>query len=307
MTRLIAAMSVVFASVVVSACQPQENHAWLGYAEGETALIAPPQAGWLVDIPVARGSQVKVGDILFTLDTVRETAAEDSAVAGIAAVKAQIAQADAQAAQAEAQRTQADAQIVSTSKELERQKGLVRIGGTAQRDEEQAQAAFDSARASRDAADAQRSQALAARAQAEAQEKSAGANLVTAGFNASERIVTSRVNGQVQDIYFRQGEYANAGAPVVAVLPPANIYVRFFVPEPDVQKLKLGDRVHIGCDGCPANLTASIAFIASDAEFTPPIIYSVNNREKLVFKVEARAPGGLALRPGLPVDVTPAP
>lgn len=307
MTRLIAATSLLVVALGASACQQQQNHAWLGYAEGETALIAAPQAGWLSDIAVTRGAAVKVGDILFTLDAVRKSAAEDSAVAAIAQAKGQIAQADAQAAQAVASRAQADAQVTSTEKELQRQQALVRIGGTAQRDEEAAQAAFDNARASRAAAEAQRGQALASRAEAEAQVKSAEANSVTAGFNLSERMVTSRVNGQVQDVYFRQGEYANAGTPVVAILPPANVYARFFVPETDLQMLKLGDRVHIGCDGCPPNLVATIAFIATDAEFTPPIIYSVNNREKLVFKVEARAPGGLALRPGIPVDVTPAP
>jgi HlyD family secretion protein len=305
MTRLAAALYVLLAALAVSACQREENHAWLGYADGETALIAPPQPGWLTSIAVARGAHVKSGDVLFTLDTVRETAAQDNAVAAIAAAKAQGAQAEAQAAQAAAQRAQAEAQVVSTQKELDRQQALVRIGGTAQRDVETAQAAFDSARASRAQTDAQRNQALAARDQAEAQVKELEANLVTAGFNVSERRVTSRVNGQVQDVYYRQGEYANAGAPVVAILPPANIYVRFFVPEPELQKLKLGDRVHIGCDGCPANLTATIGFIASEAEFTPPIIYSVGNREKLVFKLEARAPGGLKLNPGQPVEVRP--
>src|SRR6185312_15343534 len=125
--------------------------------------------------------------------------------------------------------------------------------------------------------------------------------------NLSERTVHALVAGEIQDLYFRQGEYANAGAPVLALLPPANVFVRFFVPEPQLSTLKLGDRVRLACDGCAPNLTGTVSFIAAQAEFTPPVIYSIGNRERLVFKAEARVPGGLPLRPGLPVDVYPIP
>jgi len=114
------------------------------------------------------------------------------------------------------------------------------------------------------------------------------------------------VAGEVQDLYFRQGEYANAGAPVVALLPPANVFARFFVPEAQVAKLTLGEQVHIACDGCAANIVGTISFIASQAEFTPPVIYSVGNRERLVFKVEARVAGDFPVRPGVPIEVWPA-
>ena len=88
-----------------------------------------------------------------------------------------------------------------------------------------------------------------------------------------------------------------------SVLPPQNVFVRFFVPEPEVANLKLGTRVHISCDGCAPDLTGAIGFIAAQSEFTPPVIYSVGNRERLVFKVEARFQSGLPQRPGLPVEV----
>jgi HlyD family secretion protein len=83
------------------------------------------------------------------------------------------------------------------------------------------------------------------------------------------------------------------------------VFVRFFVPETALSSLMLGGEVHIGCDGCAPDLTGTISFIASDAEFTPPVIYSVGNRERLVFEAEARAASGLPLRPGLPVEVWP--
>jgi HlyD family secretion protein len=291
--------------VLLAACNPPPNTHWLGYVEGETALIAPPQPGWLTSIEVMRGAKVKVGDSLFTLDAIREIAARDNAAAAIAAAKEQAQQAAAQIAQAQAEQAAIEADIQKAAKELMRQQELVRIGASPRRDLEVAQAAYESAEARRNQAAAQQSQAAAARRQAEAQARQAQASLMTAEFNLSERTVHALVSGQVEDVYYRQGEYANAGAPVVAVLPPANVFVRFFVPEPAVANLKLATQVHIGCDGCAPDLVGTIRFIASQSEFTPPVIYSVGNRERLVFKAEARVDAGLPLRPGLPVEVWP--
>jgi HlyD family secretion protein len=188
---------------------------------------------------------------------------------------------------------------------LERQQELVRIGASPRRDLETAQAAYDSARARRNQAAALQAQAAAAQRQANAQVKSGEASLSTAEFNLAQRSVNALVAGEVQDIYFREGEYANAGVPVVSILPPNNVFVRFFVPETQLSALRLGQQVHIACDGCAGNLVGDIRFISAQAEFTPPVIYSVGNRERLVFKVEARVQGDLPLRPGIPVEVWP--
>ena len=301
MSRMV---SLLIAALLLSACGAEEEEAWLGYAEGEQAFIAPPQPGWLTSIEVERGEEVAVGDALFSLDATREVAARENAEAAIAAAQAMITQAEAQAAQAAAVRAQAEADAVRFERELQRQEELVAIGATPRREVEQAEAALRSAEARRTQAEAQRAQAMGARAQAEARIEEAQASLATAEFNLSERSVTARVAGTVQDIYFRTGEYAS-GAPVLSILPPENVFIRFFVPEEDLAGLQLGDPVRIGCDGCPDDLIANVRFIAQEVEFTPPIIYSVDNRERLVFKAEARLPGGLPLRPGLPVDVTP--
>jgi HlyD family secretion protein len=291
--------------VLLGACGAEENSRWLGYVEGEAALVAPPQPGWITSVDVMRGAQVKKGDPLFTLDAVRESAARDNAQAQIAAAREQGQQAAAQLAQAQAEQAQIEADIMRAEKELARQEELVRIGASPRRDLESAQAAFDSAKARRSQTQALQGQATAARRQAEAQAKQAQASLETASFNLSERAVRSLVSGRVEDVYFRQGEYAPSGAPVVSILPPENVFVRFFVPETAVANLMPGTEVHIGCDGCAPDLTGTISFIASEAEFTPPVIYSVGNRGRLVFKAEARAPSGLPLRPGLPVEVWP--
>jgi len=271
------AIALAFA-LLLGSCGSPEDKAWLGYVEGETALIAPPQPGWIVALNVTRGQQVNPGDVLFTLDTTSQAAMHDNAASQLVAAENAIG-----AAKAEVERA---------GKELARQRGLVRIGGTPRSAVEQAQAVYDSA--------------TAQMSQLSAQADAARATLANADWVLSERTVHARVAGRVEDIFFRQGEYANAGTPVISVLPPANVYVRFFIPETQMATVRLNQPVHIGCDGCPANLTATIAFIAAQSEFTPPIIYSVGNREKLVFRAEARSTSLANLRPGLPVTVEPA-
>jgi HlyD family secretion protein len=302
MTRRSAALAL---TMMLAACAPEENTRWLGYVEGEAVLVAPPQPGWITSLNVARGQQVKQGDALFTLDAIRESAARDNAQAQIASAREQGEQAMAQLAQAKAEQAQMEADIDRAAKELARQQDLVRIGASPRRDLETAQAAYNSALARRNQTQALQGQALAARRQADAQGKQAAATLDTAAFNLSQRAVTSLVSGRVENIFFREGEYVGNSAPVVSILPAGNVFVRFFVPQAEVANLMLGTEVHIGCDGCAPDLMATISFIASDVEFTPPVIYSVGNRERLVFKAEARAPMGLPLRPGLPVEVWP--
>jgi HlyD family secretion protein len=117
------------------------------------------------------------------------------------------------------------------------------------------------------------------------------------------RRALSPVSGVIQQIYFRPGETVQPGRPIVAILPPGNIKVRFFVPEALLPRITIGDKLHVTCDGCAPDLQAQITFIAQSAEFTPPVIYSLEERSKLVFLVEARTAQTEALRVGQPVTV----
>jgi ABC-2 type transport system ATP-binding protein len=119
----------------------------------------------------------------------------------------------------------------------------------------------------------------------------------------ARRKLSSPVSGTVQQIYYRPGEVAPAGRPVVSLLPPGNIKIRFFVPETVLPKVTLGDAVMIHCDGCKADVPARVTFISRTSEFTPPVIYSLDERSKLVFLVEARTEASGDLRVGQPVDV----
>ncbi|MBS0470201.1 MAG: efflux RND transporter periplasmic adaptor subunit [Proteobacteria bacterium] len=268
---------VLVLCLLLAGCDQPEDHAWLGYAEGENAYIAAPQAGWVAKVDIKRGDWVKTGDPLFTLDDTAQAATRD--------------QADAAIALAQSQRSAAVANLELARKELARQTHLLSAGAGTQQ-------AYDVAKAAYDANAAQVRQIDAQIAQAQA-------SLTGAAYQLSERGIASRTTGRVEDVYFRQGEYAPAMTPVVSILPPENIFVRFFVPESEFAHIKLGQRVAISCDGCAKNITATITFVAQQEEFTPPVIFSIGSREKLVFKVEARAPGGLKLNPGQPVDVRP--
>jgi HlyD family secretion protein len=139
---------------------------------------------------------------------------------------------------------------------------------------------------------------------AEAALRTAQARLNSAQTRLARRKVFSPVAGPVQQIYYRAGELVPAGKPIVSILPPGNLKVRFFVNEATLPKLKVGDPVGISCDGCKPGITAKITFIARTSEFTPPVIYSVDERSKLVFLIEARTTTPEMLRVGQPVSVT---
>jgi HlyD family secretion protein len=140
--------------------------------------------------------------------------------------------------------------------------------------------------------------------EAEAALRTAQARLNSAQTRLTRRKMFSPVAGSVQQIYYRVGELVPAGKPIVALLPPANLKVRFFVPEAMLPKLSIGEPVTISCDGCDKGLTAKISFIARSSEFTPPVIYSMEERSKLVFLIEARPERPERLRVGQPVSVT---
>jgi HlyD family secretion protein len=143
--------------------------------------------------------------------------------------------------------------------------------------------------------------------EAEAALRSTQARLNSSQTKLARRKAFSPAAGTVQQIYFRVGELVPAGRPVVALLPPGNMKVRFFVSEATLPQIALDDVINIQCDGCPNGLTARVSFIARTAEFTPPVIYSLEERNKLVFMIEALPEKPESLRVGQPVSVTMVP
>jgi HlyD family secretion protein len=131
----------------------------------------------------------------------------------------------------------------------------------------------------------------------------AEARVNTSQTRLARRIGFAPISGTIQQIYFREGETVPAQRPVVSIMPPGNMKLRFFVPEAELPKLAIGDEVRVTCDNCAADLTAKIYFIATSAEYTPPVIYSLDERNKLVYLIQARPVKPDALRVGQPISV----
>lgn len=135
----------------------------------------------------------------------------------------------------------------------------------------------------------------------------AEARVVTSETRLARRQGFAPVSGTIQQIYFREGEMVAAQRPVLSIMPPGNIKIRFYVPETELPKLAIGDEVRIACDNCSADLTAKIYFVATQAEYTPPVIYSLDERNKLVYLIQARPSRPDSLRVGQPISVYLAP
>ena len=290
--------------------------AWQGYVDAEYVRVSPTLTGRIASLAVARGGQVGAGAPLFSQDDVDDVGARDAAAGKLAETQARLTNLETRSRDTEIAQAKADlADLLATrdriAKDLARNEELLRTGAASHQTVDQQHADLASAVARAEAANAKLAQMKSPTgreyeiAAQRAMVEQAKAGLAQAEWQVAQRHVTAPVAALVSDTYARPGETINAGNPVVELLPPQNILVRFFVPETELATLHIGDRLKIGCDACAPDLTASVTFIAPQPEYTPPVIYSETNREKLVYLIEAHPPPDQAthLKPGQPVDV----
>lgn len=309
------AASILLAAVVAG-CGDTPQQRLQGYAEGEYVRVASPFAGQLAKLAVKRGDQVKAAEPLFVLEQDNEAAQRREAADRVARAQAQLAnlQKAKRPSEIEAVRAelvQAEANLKLAEANLRRQEDLYRANYVSG---ERLDDARNQAARARGQVEEMRAQLATARLAArpdeiraaEAEVAAARAALAQADWRLAQKAQRSPQDALVQDTLFVQGEWVPAGAPVVNLLPPGNIKVRFFVPETQVGALKRGQPVTLACDGCVGPIPAQITYIAPQAEYTPPVIYSRERQEKLVFLVEARPDAADApkLHPGQPVEVT---
>ena len=286
-----------------------------GYVEGEFLYIASPHPGTLSSLSVERGAQVQAGDPLFSLESVPEKAARDEAARRLAQARASLAdrkkgRRPPELASIEAQLGRARASLALSEKELSRQQNLLRAGDVPQQAVDRARSAYDQDRhrVSQLESDLQTAR-LGDRADrieaAEARVKELEAALTRAEWDLAQKGQIAPQAGQVFDTLYRPGEWVAAGRPVVVLLPPQNIKVRAFVPQARIGGIRLGDPVQVTVDGVPEPFRGKVSFISPRAEYTPPVLYNRENREKLVFRIEAIFDPATAVRlhPGQPVDV----
>lgn len=277
------------ALLALAGCAKPTSDALSGYGEAQYVYLGPMDGGRVATLTVKEGDVVAEGAVLAELDRARVNAAAQGAGSNVAAQAG-----SARALEEAVRRAEADAALSRANLARSRQlfeKGFV------------AKARLDIDVASSRAADAAVSQARAERAAGAQRTGSASADARIARERVSDAAIRAPAAGRVERIFRRPGEIVGAGEPVLALLPPGNMKVRFFAPEPRLAEFKLGARVAISCDGCAADLTGRVSFVATEPQFTPPVIYSLEERDKLVFLVEAIPDQPDAIRPGLPVDV----
>lgn len=262
--RIMARGGVALVVALLAGCSPDSANLFQGYIEGEYVYVAAPLGGMLTNLVVARGDEVKTGQLLFELERGSEAAALVEAEKNLAQVRANLALSEVQLARRQ---------------ELRKDQGVI----------------------SAEELDQSRAQHDADQAQVEAQT----AALAKARWSFDQKQQFAPTNALVHDTLYRPGEWVAAGKPVVVLLPPANIKVRFFVPQAVLPKIKPGQTVNVTFDGGPRAYPATVNYISTQAEFTPPVLYNRENRAKLEFMIEAKfSPADASnLRPGQPVDV----
>lgn len=305
-------LSALAASFLVG-CSDREDAGYIGYVEAELVYVAAPQAGWLEALDVKEGDAVESGVQLFRLDTTQQDAQLSAAVARAEQAGAEVDDISRGARPVEiealeAQRDEARIRLAEAKAEYDRWMPLVRDGNASQARGDRVTADYRAAQARLEAAeDSIEIAKLGGREgrlnAASAAVKASVASVDEARWRLAERTVSARTTGRVETVLHRQGEYVAAGSPVLALLPDNGLKVRFFVPQAEITDFAVGDELQVIADGAERPVPATISFIASEPEFTPPVIYSAASRDKLVFLVEARLENTKGLHPGLPIEV----
>lgn len=299
---------------VFGGCSKTGTTGWQGYLEGDFVYVASPLGGRLDKLSVTKGSRVEAGTPLFELEHASEDAALREASQQLKAADSQLedmrkGSRPVEIAALDARVGQARAASELSALELKRQDALFESGAITASDHDRARLTHESDEQTLDEDTARmeaarlggRSDAVAgaaaiARAAADAE--------AHARWSVEQKSQSAPRAALVYDTLYREGEFVSAGSPVVSLLPPENIKVRFFVAEPDFARLKAGDRVSVDIEGLASPLEATVTYLSPQPEYTPPVLYNRDNRAKLVFMVEAAfAAGGADLHPGQPVDV----
>lgn len=302
---------------LASGCSQPPAPGFQGYIEGDAIHVAAPVPGTLLERPVQRGNTVRQGAHLFTLEAAAEQATLSEMEGRLAQSRARLenlrkGRRPSEIASLESRLAQARATLDLSQLEFGRRKQLheQQVLSNAELDQARSRLAADHA-----LAQAMEAELETARLGARTDEIQAGENEVSAAeaavrrarWSVEQKKQAAPAEGLVQETLFEPGEFVPAGAPVVTLLPPANIHVRFYVPQAVLPRATPGTHVEVQLDGLPTPLPATVRSVSTHAEFTPPVIFSQESRQKLVFRVEATFDGdpapNPALRPGQPVDV----
>jgi HlyD family secretion protein len=305
--------SLPLAGALFSACAPAAPFA-VGYVEGDYVLLAPAEVAQVETVAVRRGDRVEPGKPLVTLENADALIAVSQAEAALAEAQAQLADLKVgkrpeEIAVLEAAVRSAKAQADEADRVLSRTKDLFTRGIVTQAQLDEATTAVEVAQAAIGQSEANLAVAkLPARPEAikaaEGQVRQAQAALDQARWRLSKRTLAAPSPGRVDDVIRNPGDTAGPSAPVLSILPDGAVKLTLYIPEEAFSSVKVGDELGVHCDGCGPDIRARVSYVSPDPEFTPPVIYSLENRQKLVYLVEAKPEGGGGpLQPGQIVDV----
>lgn len=305
---------ILLTSQLIACNEQQVSNQFTGYVEAELLYIAAPQPGWIISNSLTGGEQIKNGELLFQLDDEQQQAQVNEAQFHLEQAQAQERNTTTGARQEEiveldAQKREAIVAMEFAKSEQVRWIKLVSQGLAPPSRATEVNAQYDTNVAKLAAIQASIKVAkLGSREEliksAYAAQQAAQAVLSQAKWQLSQRKVVAYTSGQVEEVFYRQGEFVTAGKPVLALLPEGALVIHFFVPQGQLVKFSLGDSVSVTADGISQKQLARIFHISRSAEFTPPVIYDQQSRQKLMFMLEARLGPDSKLRPGLPVEVS---
>ncbi len=312
--RRVMAAAIMLTSL--AACGGQaEKDGYTGYIEADWVYVAAPTGGWLLSRSVNEGDMVTAGAPVAQLDTDQQQAVLDAFEAQLAVAEANARNLETGARPEEllalsAQLQDAEARLELALADRDRTVPLVAAGTASEARGDQVKSAVLVAQAQVKAARqaivvAELSGRKAVQDSARSAVSAAKAARDEAVWRLGQRQITAKVAGRVEEVFHYPGEFVGAGAPILALLPADGLRVRFYISEEDLARITVGQTISVNADGFNKPLKATIIYTSADAEFAPPVIYSKENRGKLVFLVKARLEAGAdTLRPGLPVDVS---
>jgi len=314
--RFSAPVSLAVLPLLAAGCGGSDDQVYPGYVEGEFVYISAPVDGRLDHLDVARGQKVAAGARLYALEGQDQRAARAEAAQRLAGAEARVEN---------LKRSRRSAELEMTAAQVDQAKADSALADTVLvRDEElYRKDLIPELRLLQSRSDAKAKKArlaeltaqlrLAAQSIGRQEEvtaagkdaAAAAAVLEHADWQLSQSIGISPGAALVQDTFYRPGEWVPATRPIVSLLPPENIRLRFYLPESELARLRIGQTVNVGCDGCPQALTGQVSFISTEPEYTPPVLFSDQNRTRLVYRVEAKPAANALewLKPGLPIDV----
>jgi len=284
-----------------------------GYVEADYVYVAPTATGRLDGIFVSESQSISAGDVLFTQDNEQYQAALTAARATAEALRAaaeniRTGAREEEMAVVRAQIEMALAKQNLSQTNLDRDLKLYTGGFVTNSKIEQERADLASAIAQVDQLKATLVfMELPARSaellKAESNVQAALAEVSAAKSRLDAQTIRSPVSGRIERVYYSLGEVAMTAKPVVSILPDGSKSVIFYIPQARLAEFKIGDPLLLSCDGCSTTIQAVVETIDSKPEFTPPIIYSREERSRLVFRAKARLPEGVTLNPGQPVSL----